>query len=404
MSFLSAIRVALGALLVNKGRSTLTSLGIVIGISAVIAMVSAGSGARKKLDERLESVGKNLILIRAGGRTQHGTEADSVPLTNADADALRKQLGNLLIGVSESQVTQRMASSRTGNWVTMITGVTPQLQQIRDWKLEYGRFFNKEDMDKQALVCILGQTTRQKLFGSKRNVLGELIRVDRLPLRVIGVLEEKGRMPTGADQDDQVMVPITTLQRKLVGAERVRLILAAARSEQLLDKAEGEITRILRQRHHLKAHDTADFDVSSVHEMAQLALVLTRTLQILIAVIASISLVVGGIGIMNIMLVSVTERTREIGIRMAVGATGFDVLVQFLIEAVVLSLVGGVIGITLGMGGAIVLARIAKWPVIVDPMVVLLAFGVSAAVGVFFGYYPALKASRLDPIEALRYE
>jgi putative ABC transport system permease protein len=404
MSFLSAIRVALTALLVNKGRSTLTSLGIVIGISAVIAMVSAGSGARQKLDERLASVGKNLILIRAGGRTQHGTEADSVPLTNADAAALRKQLSGLLVGASESQATQRMASSRTGNWATMIVGATPQLQQIRTWHMAYGRFFNKEDLDKQALVCVLGHTTRQKLFGNKRNVIGELLRVDRLPLRVIGVLEEKGRMPTGADQDDQVMVPITTLQRKLVGAERVRLILAATHSEQLIDKAKAEITRILRERHHLAPHATADFDVSSVQEMAQLAQVVMRVLQILITVIASISLVVGGIGIMNIMLVSVTERTREIGIRMAVGATGSDVLIQFLIEAVVLSLVGGILGITLGLGAAIALAHVAHWPVIMDPAMVLFAFGVSAGVGIFFGYYPALKASRLDPIEALRYE
>ncbi len=404
MSFFSALRVALSALLVNKGRSTLTSLGIVIGISAVIAMVSAGSGARKKLDERLESVGKNLILIRAGGRTQHGTVADFVPLTNADAHALQKELSSILVGVSESQATQRMASSRTGNWATQIVGATPQIMKIRNWKMEHGRYFDKEDLDKQAAVCVLGQTTRRKLFGNNPSPLGELIRVDRLPLRVIGVLEEKGRMPTGADQDDQIMIPITTLQRKLVGEERVSLILAAARSEHLIDKAKEEITRVMRHRHHLKPDATADFDVSSIHEMAQLAQTMMKVLQVLIAVIASISLVVGGVGIMNIMLVSVTERTREIGIRMAVGATGFDVLVQFLIESVVLALVGGAIGITLGLAAAIGLARLGNWPVIVDPGIVLLAFAVSAAVGIFFGYYPALKASRLDPIEALRYE
>jgi putative ABC transport system permease protein len=404
MSFFSAIRVALSALLVNKGRSALTSLGIVIGISAVIAMVSAAGGARKKLDERLESVGKNLILIRAGGRTAHGTIADFVPLSNADAEALRRQLGPLLLGVSESQATQRMTSSRTGNWATMVVGSTPSVQAIREWKVERGRFIAKEDMQKVANVCVIGQTTRRKLFGTTIDPLNEIIRIDRMRLRVIGVLKEKGRMPQGADQDDQIMLPITTFQRKLVGEERVELIITAARSADLIPRAKEEITRVLRQQHHIKPGATDNFDVSSVKEMAEVAVVIARIMEILIAVIASISLVVGGIGIMNIMLVSVTERTREIGIRMAVGATGFDVLVQFLIEAVALALVGGVIGITLGMGGAIALAYFAKWPVIVEPGVVLLAFGVSAAVGIFFGYYPALKASRLDPIEALRYE
>jgi putative ABC transport system permease protein len=404
MSFFSALRVALSALLVNKGRSTLTSLGIVIGISAVIALVSAGNGARKELDKRLESVGKNLILVQAGGRTQHGTVSDFVPLSNADAQALRKQLGALLVGVSESQATQRMASSRTGNWATMIVGATQYLQAIRDWKMERGRFFTKEDMDKEAAVCVLGQTTRRKLFGTTTDPLNQLIRIDRLRVRVIGVLEEKGRMPTGVSQDDQIQLPMTTFQRRLVGQERINLILTAVRSSDQIPKAKEEITRVMRRQHHIRPGAPDDFDVSSVQEMAQIAVVTAKVLQILIAVIASISLVVGGIGIMNIMLVSVTERTREIGIRMAVGATGFDVLVQFLIEAIVLALIGGVIGITLGMAAAIGLAHLAKWPVIIEPGTVLLAFAVSAAVGIFFGYYPALKASRLDPIEALRYE
>jgi putative ABC transport system permease protein len=403
MSLLSAIRVALAALLVNKGRSVLTSLGIVIGISAVIAMVSAGGGAREKLDERLENVGKNLILVRPGAHTQAGTIADLKPLTSSDAAAIRKQAGPLVVGVAEVQVTQRMASTRIHNWGTMIVGSTPDMQLVRRWAIEYGRFYNEDDLKKQAAVCLIGQTVRRKLFPEHPDPTGQMIRVDRLQMRVIGVLGAKGRSPTGGDQDDQIFVPLTTLQRKLVGEERINMILTAVRSLDQIDRAKEIITRALRENHHVKA-GSEDFDVSSVKEMAELAVILTRTMQILIGIIASISLVVGGIGIMNIMLVSVTERTREIGIRMAVGATGFDVLIQFLIEAVVLALVGGILGISLGIAGAVGLALLAHWPVIIDPTIVLLAFVVSGGVGVFFGYYPALKASRLDPIEALRYE
>jgi putative ABC transport system permease protein len=404
MSLLSAIRVALEALLVNKGRSALTSLGIVIGISAVIAMVSAGSGARQKLDERLETVGKNLILIRAGARTQQGLVADFVPLTRDDADAIRKEAGSLLVGAAGVQTTQRLALTRTGKWPTDIVGVTPDLQYIRNWQVLQGRYVTDDDVKKMALVCLLGQTVRRNLFPGNDHPVGEWIRVDRLQLRVVGVLGEKGRSPTGADQDNQVFVPITTLQRRLVGEERTGLILAAARSEEVLDRAKAEIMRVMRQRHHLKPGAPDDFDVSTVREMAQLAEVLATTLSILVGIIASISLVVGGIGIMNIMLVSVTERTREIGIRMAVGATSADVLSQFLIEAILLAVVGGLLGITLGISAASGLAYVANWPMVLSPFMVGLAFLVSAGVGIFFGYYPALKASRLDPIEALRYE
>jgi putative ABC transport system permease protein len=404
MSLTSGIRVALAALLVNKGRSALTSLGIVIGISAVIAMVAAGGGARQKLDERLETVGKNLILIQAGARTQQGTVADSMPLTREDAEAIRKEVSHLLVGATASQTTQRLAVTGTGKWGSSIVGCMPDLQQVRNWQVEAGRYINEDDVKKLAGVCLIGQTVRQKLFPDKLNPVGEWLRIENLRLRVIGLLREKGRAPTGADQDNQIFIPISTLQRRLVGEERIGLILAAARSEDVTERAKQEIVRVMRQRHRLKADAPNDFDVSSVRELAELAEFLTRTLQILVAVIASISLVVGGIGIMNIMLVSVTERTREIGIRMAVGANASDVLTQFLIEAVVLALVGGLLGITLGIGGAAGLALLAKWPIVVSPSIVLLAFAVSAGVGVFFGYYPALKASRLDPIEALRYE
>lgn len=403
MGFFSAISVALSALLVHKGRSILTSLGIVIGTGAVIAMVSAAGGARSKLDERLDNVGKNLILVRAGAHTQMNAVADPRPLSTDDADVLRKQVGHLVTGVAEVQITVRVASTRTNNWSTLVVGTHPEMRKVRAWTMEYGRYLTMEDLKKQAAVCMLGQTVRDKLFPNMPNPVGQLIRIDRLQLRVVGVLHPKGRSPTGGDQDDQVFIPMSTLQKKIVGEERITLILASVADEDSLDKVKTEMARVLRDNHRVKPGNE-DFDVSSVQEMAELAVIFTRTMQFLIGIIAGISLVVGGIGIMNIMLVSVTERTREIGIRMAVGATPADVLIQFLLEAIALSLVGGLLGISLGVGVAGIMAFLAGWPIQVDPTMVLLAFLVSGGVGVFFGYYPALKASRLDPIEALRYE
>jgi putative ABC transport system permease protein len=403
MNLITALRIAVNALVIHKGRSVLTSLGIIIGTGAVISMVSAAGGARQKLDERLENVGKTLIIIRAGARTQNGTLADIKPLTNEEAALLRKQLRGQVTGLAEVQATIRTVQTRTRNCITMVVGTSPDMQKVRGWVMQHGRYLTEEDLKKQAAVCVLGQTVREKLFPDMPNPVGQTIRVDRLQLRVIGVVEGKGRSPIGGDQDDQIFIPLQTLQRKLVGDEILSMLLTSVDSVDKLNHTKVEITRILRDKRHGK-EGLEDFDVSSVQEMAEIAVVMTRTMQFLIGIIASISLVVGGIGIMNIMLVSVTERTREIGIRMAIGATPSDILIQFLIEAVMLSLLGGLIGISLGVGAAVTLAWAANWPIFIDYSMVVLSFVISGGVGIFFGYYPALKASRLDPIEALRYE
>jgi putative ABC transport system permease protein len=404
MSFFAAVRLALGALLVHKGRSFLTSLGIIIGIGAVIAVVAAVDGAQAKLDERMATIGKNLILIRAGARTQAGSTANLTPLTRDDADAIRKQVGPLLIGVAEVQQMKNTAVSPTTNRVTTITGTTPEMQTVREWKMASGRFFTDEEVKREAAVCVLGRTIADKLFPHEINVVGQSVRIGQAPpLHVIGVLSPKGHNPAGADQDDEIFVPITTMQSKLEREGKIMAIVAGVKQENMTAKAMDDINRVLRDTHKVKPGNE-DFDVSSVEEMAQLAYFMANTLQMLVAVIASLSLMVGGIGIMNIMLVSVMERTREIGIRMAIGATGDDVLMQFLIEAVILALLGGVVGIAAGLGAAEVVAHFAAWPLVVSPLVIVLAVAVSGAVGVFFGFYPAWKASRLDPIDALRYE
>jgi putative ABC transport system permease protein len=405
MGFFSALRVALAALVVNKGRSTLTSLGIVIGISAVIAMVSAGDGARLLLDERLDVVGKNIIIIR-GGQQRSGQGIIGKPsfFSREDVEAIRKQLGPKLVGIAP--LHSEVGSVLTGDsppWGTYFMGCTPELAKVRKWTLDYGAFFTDEDVRSAADVCLIGQTVRKKVFPNTPNPLGKMIRANGHPLTVVGVLAEKGKNPLGTDQDNQVFIPLNTLERTISNQRHLTQIITAPLDEKMGVQIQSEISRILREEHRVK-EGSEDFEVVSVHEMAELATVVTKTLQILVAVIASVSLIVGGIGIMNIMLVSVTERTREIGIRMAVGATPGDVLIQFLIEAVVLSLIGGIIGITLGMAAAFGMAKFIGWPLVISPAVVLVTFAIAGGVGVFFGFYPARKASQLDPIEALRYE
>jgi putative ABC transport system permease protein len=403
MTSFSAIRVALATLLANKGRCALTSLGIVIGISSLVALVSAGDGAQQKLEERLNTVGDNLILIRSGTRTQSGELADCTPLKREDAAALRHDVGPLLSGVAEVQLSQRVAVTGTTHWPTLVSGSTPELQGLRNWKIAFGRFYTDDEVKRAAAVCLIGETVRTKLFPHLTNPVGQTLRIDRLQLRIIGVLVAKGTLPLGLDQDDEIFLPITTLQQRVVGQDTIHLILTASRSQAKTDQAKEEIDRVLRKRHRLQPGDE-DFNVSSVREMSDLAFTMKASLQVLVMIIASISLLVGGIGIMNIMLVSVTERTREIGIRLAVGGTPTDVLTQFLIEAVLVALVGGVIGLMAGVAATVGIAYLAGWPAVISPLIVAGAFAVTVGIGVFFGFYPAWKASRLDPIAALRYE
>jgi putative ABC transport system permease protein len=402
-SLFSALRVALGTLLANKGRCALTSLGIVIGISSLVALLSAGDGAQLKLEEQLQTVGDNLILIRSGTRTHSGELADCTPLKREDAAAIRQEVGPLLAGVAEVQLTQRIAATGMAHWPTLVSGSTPELQTLRNWKIAFGRFYTDDEVRKSAPVCLIGETVRSKLFPHLTNPVGQTLRIDQLQLRIIGVLVAKGTLPLGLDQDDEIFMPITTLQQRVVGKDTIHLILTATRSQQTVAQAKEEIDRVLRKRHHLHPGDE-DFSVSSVREMSELAFTMAASVKLLVMIIASISLVVGGIGIMNIMLVSVTERTREIGIRLAVGGTPAHVLTQFLIEAVLVSLVGGVIGLIVGVAATLGIAYLANWPAVLSPLLVAGAIALTVGLGVFFGFYPAWKASRLDPIVALRYE
>jgi putative ABC transport system permease protein len=379
---------------------------------AVIAMVAAGNGAKEALDERLDSVGKNMIFVRPGGKTTTWNVATQVkPLGNDDARAIRDdaELKQMLNGVGEAQFLPTIAEAVGAggkNYPTSITGGTTEVFTIRSWRMQSGRFFTKGENDRAARVCILGETVAKKLFPNDKNIVGKRVRIQNQTFDIIGVLEPKGRIPTGQDQDDQIFMPLETLQQKVAHEKRIMAISMAARSHEFIEPIVQRVKTVLRQKHGLKPDEQLDCEVSSVKEMSELAVTVLGILNVLIVIIASVSLVVGGIGIMNIMLVSVTERTREIGIRMAVGATPSAIRNQFLIEAVILSMIGGAIGISLGLAAAYGLGSLVNWPIYITSILdwIAMAFGVAAAVGVFFGYYPAAKASRLDPIEALRYE
>ncbi len=404
----SAIKISLRALRVNKMRSALTMLGIIIGVGAVITMLAVGTGARQRISEQISSIGSNLLIVLPGATTAGGVRmgAGTQPtLSMGDSEAIQREvLSVLYVAPILGGVAQVVYGGQ--NWSTGIVGTTPSMLDVRDWVVAEGRPFTDDDVKSATKVCLLGATVVDNLFGSEDPV-GQVIRIKNVPFTVVGVFERKGQSPTGQDQDDTIYIPVTTAQKKIFGTAfpgMVRVIMVKARSTEDLDAAQKDITALLRQRHRIGPKQDDDFTVRNLTQMMQAAEQSTKVMTLLLGAVASVSLLVGGIGIMNIMLVSVTERTREIGIRMAVGAKTWDIRLQFIIEAVTLSLIGGALGIILGLAGSSALAMIAGWPTLVSVLSVLVSFSFSGIVGIFFGFYPAYKASLLDPIEALRHE
>ena len=406
MDLLAIIRIAMRALARNKLRSALTMLGIIIGVGAVIAMVSVGQGAQEQAQQQIAAMGSNMLFVQSGTVNRGGMRMGwgaTKTLVYDDMTAILRECPSVKTAAPGSQASAQVVFGND-NWATNLNGTEPQYFDIRSWPFAEGTSFSQDDVNMAANVAVIGETVRKNLFGPT-DPIGQTIRINNLPFRVVGLLTAKGTSAAmGQDQDDIILVPITTLQKKITGQNWLRWIMVSAVSQQASYTAQQQITALLRDRHRIRSGQDDDFFVRNLADVADLADQNARLFTILVASIASISLIVGGIGVMNIMLVSVTERTREIGIRMAIGATEGDVQQQFLIEAVVLSLFGGAIGIVTGVGASFVITNLFGWAVLVSPMAIVAAVVFSMAVGIFFGFYPARTAARLDPIEALRYE
>jgi len=402
MDLLMILQTAWRSITINKLRSALTALGIIIGVASVIIMVALSQGATAAITERIASMGSNLLIVMPGGTRGPVRGGSSSQLTLEDARALSAL--PFVQNVAPEANTEVTASFSNTTWQASLSGTTPQLQEIKNWKIEQGTFFSENDVLRMSMVAVLGKTAASNLFPAGVTPLGQTIRINGISFTVIGVLASQGAGGMGMDQDNTIYVPITTAQQKLIGNQRVRLINVQASSAEALPAVQQGITFILRQRHRLAANAEDDFRIMDMAQVLSTVEETSRTMTLLLGGIAAVSLLVGGIGIMNIMLVSVTERTREIGIRMAVGATTRDILTQFLVEAILLSVSGGVIGIILGWGLAHLFSLFSGWPTVVSPQVAILALAFSMAVGLFFGYYPAKQAASANPIEALRYE
>ncbi|XFO64637.1 Macrolide export ATP-binding/permease protein MacB [Sporomusa silvacetica DSM 10669] len=403
--FWESVKIALDALVSNKLRSILTMLGIIIGVGAVIAMVSIGMGVRDKVSNSIASLGSNLIIVTPGAASSSGVRqaaGTNITLTLKDAEALAREVNGIgAVAPSVSKQYQMVAGNM--NWTTSVQGTTPEYLEVRNLSVQAGSFITNEDVETRNRVAVIGTTVASNLF-TNINPIGQSIRINNAPFTIIGVLEGKGQSAGGQDQDDTVIIPLTTAQERMMGITYVQTISVQAANSEVVDEVQEGITSLLRARHDITADKTDDFTVRNLASVMATAQETTGTITMLLGSIAAISLLVGGIGIMNIMMVSVTERTREIGIRKALGARYSNILMQFLIEAIVIGVIGGAIGIVIGIGTSYAISSIAGWNTVVTATPILVAFGFSVGIGLFFGLYPARKAALLNPIDALRYE
>ncbi|UOB18767.1 ABC transporter permease [Abyssalbus ytuae] len=406
MRIFNLFKIAIRAIILNKVRTLLTMLGIIIGVGSVIAMLAIGEGSKESIKTQISSMGSNMITIRPGGDIRGGVRlgaGDMQSLTLDDYKVLKERT-TLLTAISPMVTGNGQIINGSNNWPSSVYGISPEYLDIRVWGLKDGSMFTSSEVRSASKVAVIGQTVVDNIFINGENPIGKMIRFNNIPFKVIGVLEEKGENTFGQDQDDIVLAPYTTVQKRILAANYLQSIVGSAVNEEEAPEAVEEITRILREQHKISGNEDDDFNVFSMEELISTFSSTSEMLTVLLVAIASISLIVGGIGIMNIMYVSVKERTKEIGLRMAVGGKGSDILMQFLIEAVLISVVGGIIGVVLGMGTTMAIEKILNWPTQITLYSIIISFAVCAVTGIFFGWYPARKASSLDPITALRYE
>lgn len=406
MNLTNLFKIALRALANNKMRGFLTMLGIIIGVASVITMLAIGQGSKKSIQAEISEMGSNMVMIQPGGDIRGGVRQEASSMETLKLEDYQNIVDETryVAAVSPSVNTSGQVIYGANNAPTTIYGISPDYMEIRRYQVEDGEMFSDQDIAVAAKVCVVGKTVVDNLFPGGENPVGKVIRFQKLPFKIVGVLESKGYNSMGMDQDDLILAPYTTIQKKVLAITHLQGITCSALKEEYTEQAIGEISEILRRNHKLKTDEDDDFTIRSQQELSSMLTSTTDMMTVLLAAVAGISLLVGGIGIMNIMYVSVTERTREIGLRMSIGAKGIDILSQFLIESILISVTGGLVGVIFGVGSAIIVNQVAHFPIFIQPWSVLLSFIVCTATGIFFGWYPAKKAARLDPIEAIRYE